>query len=121
MSRGRVPPRLPAFMVLALVAGGPATATDWPHLRGPEIDGRSRAPGTFEGEGVGCIRTLRLVDGTNTLELLTCGNGGQSGNESAGVRGISDNGRRCVFGSSASNLVANDGNGKTDAFVEAPT
>ena len=53
MSRGRVPPRLPAFMVLALVAGGLATATDWPHLRGPEIDGRIRAPGTFEGESVG--------------------------------------------------------------------
>ncbi|HEX6813381.1 MAG TPA: hypothetical protein VF384_17305 [Planctomycetota bacterium] len=54
---------------------------------------------------------------TNSLELVTRGNGGQSGNDTARVAGMSDNGRRCVFGSGATNLVPNDTNSALDVFV----
>lgn len=54
---------------------------------------------------------------TGALELLSRGDAGQNGNTASYPSYMSDSGRRCVFGSSAGNLVSNDTNSVADVFV----
>ncbi len=55
---------------------------------------------------------------TAITSLASLANGGMTqGNEASNISAISGDGRYVAFGSSASNLVANDNNGASDVFV----
>ena len=60
---------------------------------------------------------FRLDVGANVLRLISVGDQGQPGNGGANHPQISGDGRRIVFRSEASNLVAGDANGLADAFL----
>ncbi len=60
---------------------------------------------------------FRLDVGANVLRLISVGDQGQPGNGGANQPQISGDGRRLVFRSEASNLVAGDANGLADAFL----
>lgn len=60
---------------------------------------------------------FRLDVGANVLRLISVGDQGQPGNGGANQPQISGDGRRIVFRSEASNLVAGDANGLADAFL----
>ncbi len=43
---------LAAFILLLLLSPLAASAADWPHLRGPGLDGRTGLPATLEGSAL---------------------------------------------------------------------
>jgi Tol biopolymer transport system component len=67
---------------------------------------------------VGNARDIFLRDRTaGTTTLISVSTGGGEANGASFLPDVSDDGNRVVFESSASNLVAEDGNGKTDVFL----
>ncbi|GMU83729.1 MAG: hypothetical protein AMXMBFR47_35990 [Planctomycetota bacterium] len=54
---------------------------------------------------------------TGAVELISQSTGGTASSDQANCRGISGDGRFVLFDTTASNLVANDSNGRRDAFV----
>src|SRR5262245_1398740 len=58
---------------LALFWATQAFATDWPHLRGPALDGRATAPGTFAAEGNGFALAWKAPIGSGYSGIAVAG------------------------------------------------
>ena len=52
------------LLVIVCLVPSPVLASDWPHLRGPDVDGRVAAPGTFETGAVGLDLAWRIPLGS---------------------------------------------------------
>lgn len=53
-----------ALVTMSLCSAGAAWSAAWPHPRGPALDGRVDAPGTFDGEAIGLDLAWRIPLGS---------------------------------------------------------
>jgi len=89
----------------------------------PSADGTkllflSTASNLVAGDGNGQHDVFLRDLATGTVERISVATGGLEGNgPSTSIGGMSDDGRYVLFGSYATNLVADDGNGQPDVFV----
>lgn len=89
----------------------------------PSISGSGRfitfsslSPGVVAGDGNGSHDIFMYDRGTQSITLVSSDSSQVIGNGESKNADMSDDGRYVVFESSATNLVANDLNGKTDIF-----
>jgi Tol biopolymer transport system component len=77
-------------------------------------DASNLVPGDTNGTRDVFVKNLR----TGEMTLVSADAAGTEGNGFSFIASLSDNGRFVAFGSDASNLVPDDGNGTSDVFVK---
>ncbi len=95
-----------------LWSGGPSISAD-----GRYVAFRSYASNLVSGDSNGRIDVFVHDRQTDQTIRVSVASDGTQGNEESYTPGISTNGRYITFGSRASNLVSNDTNGVSDAFI----
>ncbi|MBI2838203.1 MAG: hypothetical protein HYX75_07820 [Acidobacteria bacterium] len=99
------------------VAANGISESAMPSANGRWVPFSSGATNLVVGDGNGFIDAFLYDSKTKTIERVSLGEGGEEGDWITYGQGVSPSGRFVLLGSVATNLVADDTNGKRDVFL----